>query len=1671
MRKSLNVFLLFLTFVGTSALILLISFSCAPAQVGQSIERNISISNAPSLLNVGNVGTFTSIIIPLASADDPVRWSSDNPSVLSVDAAGQYTALTTGGPVTITATIASTNISSSAVINVLDLQIENAPSNLATGANGIFAIGPPAFASEPVTWASTDASVLSVDAAGQYTAHRADGPVTITATIASINASVSVVINVLDLQIENAPSNLAINASGTFAISPPALASEPVTWISNNPSVLSVDILSGQYTAHRAGGPVTITATIASMNVSSSVNINVVDLQIENARSILVTGASGSFAIGPPALASEPVTWISNNPSVLSVDSSGQYTALTAGGPITITATIISTNISVSVVINVLDLQIENARSILATGASGTLAIGPPALASEPVTWASSDASVLSVDSSGRYTALTAGGPITITATLTSMNVSSSVDINVLDLQIENAPSNLAINTSGTFTIGPPAFASEPVTWVSNDPSVLSVDSSGRYTAHIAGGPVTITAILTSMNVSSSAVINVLDIRIGNAPSILATAASGTFTISPSAFASEPVTWISNNPSVLSVDAVGQYTALTAGGPVTITATITSINISSSVDINVLDLQIENARSNLATSANGTFAISPSVFASEPIEWASSDASVLFVDSRGLYTTLTAGGPVTITATLTSMNASSSVVINVLDMQIENAPSNLAINASGTLAIGPPVFANEPVTWISNNPSVLSVDATGQYTAHIAGGPVKITAILPSMNASSSVNISVVDLQIENAPRLVEPGNRGTLTISPPTFASEPVTWMSNNPSVLSVDSSGQYTAHIAGGPVTITATLTSMNISISVVMNVVDLQIGNVPDALSIGTTGTLSSIISPSSLTNESVTWASNDPSVLSINMSSGQYFAHIVGGPVTITATIASTNISSSVDIGVYSLQITSSPDILNIGDTGTLTYQITPQTQQVPQWTSGYPSVISIDTSSGEYVVHSLGNNPIVMTVRLGSAEDTVEIQVFPDIQLSDVTPLRVEGASLANQLNIGDKGYNALREDHTFSIYPLPIDSVGSHSLKSLSIQLDGYSMDDLESKGFFLIASSAQNSASDGVQPTRPALILDGLSRIKTPPPRKRQASNTPTPPPFDFATAVEYDPEVGNNDTASTRTFLFHEESNNDCSTLFKKTETIVDGKEIKIAFWIDRNGDSERSENGKCNDYDPSGTNLDTVSERNALKSLDFFAEDIFTSPNSAYRLFKQINNSHFWDSHVVSIAAAGDSVLHIGIGDLRGPQGFVDYSQFFRSDLIQNAGGSPEEIAAPTVYMNIDLLKDQSTGEFFDPQPTPYALYSLYRTFTHELQHLAAFYARSISSSGSSENIYYYLNTPGSTWFSEFISLTSEYLLAYKLFDKILERSFPRVSGLLDIDYLNLFLTSRSRNVQEYNHNVFFKGINTAATDYIAFTADNYEVLFMFAAYLINNYGIEFFQNIMKFDPSRTQVDEIAIINAVKDSPFYLEYDPDHRPESFEDIIHDFHVATFLSVPTQSNDYGIGPHKMLNHVGSGTYFSKRGIVTSFFSKAPTNGTLDVDIISYNLASTPNNENLGSPCTISPLVNNCMATDTYAVDGISPEDTGIPGLSFNDSWFGGSGPVLTTLETERRELREGKADFIFLGGKFSEAGAGQNISLSETTDQNGVSHLRLHLSIPKQYQGSLIVVEAFHK
>ncbi|MCL5316735.1 MAG: Ig-like domain-containing protein [Thaumarchaeota archaeon] len=392
-----------------------------------------------------------------------------------------------------------------------------------------------------ITWSSSNTAVGTINSAGVFTALAA-GSATVSATSGTVSGTASVTVTnpppvLTTITVTPSTASLTVGGTQTFTATAKDQYGNPftttVTWSSSNTAAGTVNS-AGVFTALSAGSA-TVSATSGTVSGSASVTVTapapvLTTITVSPSTASLVVGGNQQFTAATKDQNGNPisatVTWSSSNTSVGTVDSTGKFTALAAGSA-TVTATSGTVSGTASVTVTapaptpvLTTITVTPSTASLTVGGTQTFTattldqFGNPISAA--VTWSSSNTTVGTIDSTGKFTALAAGSA-TVTASSGAVQGSAAVTVTapipppptpvLTTITVSPATASLVVGGTQTFTATAKDQNGNPmtvtITWSSSNATVGTVDATGKFTA-LAAGTTTVIAASGSVNGTAS---------------------------------------------------------------------------------------------------------------------------------------------------------------------------------------------------------------------------------------------------------------------------------------------------------------------------------------------------------------------------------------------------------------------------------------------------------------------------------------------------------------------------------------------------------------------------------------------------------------------------------------------------------------------------------------------------------------------------------------------------------------------------------------------------------------------------------------------------------------------------------------------------------------------------------------------------------------------------------------------------------------------------------------------------------------------------------------------------------------------------------------------------------------------------------------------------------------
>ena len=357
--------------------------------------------------------------------------------------------------------------------------------------------------------------------------------------------------------------------------------------------------------------------------------------------------------------------------------------------------------------------------------------------------------------------------------------------------------------------------------------------------------------------------------------------------------------------------------------------------------------------------------VTPEEFEISGIEWSSSDPSVAEVSDTGIVTAL-AEGTVTITAVVVSEqgDAFADCVITVVkpaeSIVLDQTEVTVAVNEGFQLKaeVGPEDAYNKNVIWSSQNESIATVDENGYVYAYNPGD-VLITAVTEDGGLEAQCKVTVIrhvtGIRLNTGWMTIRNGNNVTLNafIEPYDASNKEVVWTSSDESVATVDEYGTVTA-VSRGTATITATSADMGYTascdVTVIQSVAGVTLDQHEIKALIGQGIQMNAAVMPEDADRQEVMWTSSDYTV--VNVNDNGYLTAVSQGTATITVTSAEGSYTDSCNVSVIQpvsgLKISSLAKTIAAGSSVKLTASIRPATADNHNviWTSSDASVATV-----------------------------------------------------------------------------------------------------------------------------------------------------------------------------------------------------------------------------------------------------------------------------------------------------------------------------------------------------------------------------------------------------------------------------------------------------------------------------------------------------------------------------------------------------------------------------------------------------------------------------------------------------------------------------------------------------------------------------------------------------
>jgi uncharacterized protein YjdB len=838
-------------------------------------------------------GTFTNGLTRTLMTG--ITWSSSDPTTVTVNSDGVAMAIAKGvtSPRTVKITATAGKISRVVKLTVTpptltELRVTPVIPFVIAGqtqqfsAEGSFTDGVTQTMTKEVTWSSSDPASVTISSNGLATAVGKEmaQPVAVKITAASGNMAGTAKLTITPpelVSIRVMPDRAQMvagraqlfTAEGSFTDGVTRPLTANVIWSSSDEAVVDVDLESGFVTAKASG---TATLTARSGKISGLGKLTVIAAELTE---IIVTpkipfvavgrtqqfSAEGTFTDGTTRPLTKGIKWNSSDTSAVKISNDGLATAVAkeVGSPIAIKVTAILGTVSGTAKLTVtppelMEIRVTPATPSLAAGqtqvftAEGIFTDGARRPIGSQVQWEMSDPVAVTIDSSGRATAVAKGvtGPFTVTVAAVSEKVRGTAALTITPPELTairitpDKPSVIAGRTQsftaeGAFTDGVNRPLTKEVAWSSSNNAMATVGLDGLATAVakkvVSPMEVEIAASSGKLRGTTRLVITppeLTAIRVHpDKPSVVAGrnqpfSAEGTFSDGTTRSLTSGVAWVSSNTSVATIDSKSGLVSTLAEGGVTLTAAFEKVTGTASLLVSPPDyvaIHVTPGETSAVAGrsqqfvAEGAFTDGITRPLIAGVVWTSSNSSVVVIDKDSGLAAAKSAGKATITATTVRLNSTANITITPAELtHLRITPMSSVIAAGqlqlflaeGTFTDGVKRAMTKEVKWSSSDTSIVTITQEGRATAVAKGVTmpliIKITASVGAISERTEIGIippELTELRITPSQASIAAGQtrsfsaEGSFTDGVTQLLTKTVTWSSSDPGVVTIDRNG----------------------------------------------------------------------------------------------------------------------------------------------------------------------------------------------------------------------------------------------------------------------------------------------------------------------------------------------------------------------------------------------------------------------------------------------------------------------------------------------------------------------------------------------------------------------------------------------------------------------------------------------------------------------------------------------------------------------------------------------------------------------------------------------------------------------------------------------------------------------------------------------------------------
>ena len=776
--------------------------------------------------------------IKTTADDTAIDFKSNNEDIATVNNNGVVTGKKVG---TTTITIKyKSGITTTLKVNVIvgSITLEDKTISIESTAEIEKTVSPSTLALYPIQWTSNNTKIATVGKSSGVVTGVGSGKAIITAKVldktgneTGIQATCTVTV-VGNLEIKADDMIIAKNEKNVQIPYTYDGDASDITWSSSsNIATVSNGTVSGGASA----GTTIVTAKNKLNGKTATIRVIVGEITLSGESNVEVGSTTLiNKTIKPTEIENNKVKWVSSNPSVATVDESGNVNALKEGST-TITAIVLdfngnTTNITATKDITV-KKKIEATEEEIILSVGGTQKISTNVAENTGLTFTSENKSIATVDGSGVVKGISVGETKILVTYSNGVSKTINVKIIVGSIKLENT--NVMVGNSAEIprTILPSALSTYPIKWTSNNNNIATVGESSGIVTGKSAGTVTITAKILNKSgaetgIQATCTVTVISDLVINAQNMII--AKGQTAQIPYTYggSSSDISWKSSSTSIATVSG-GSVTGGQTPGTITATATNSLNGKTATIKIIVGEITLSGDSSveeGLSILVNKT--IKPTEIENNKVKWTSSDTTKATVDDAGNVKGIKAG-TTTISATVLDFNGNSTKIVATKTITVKKSlvvnNDKIIIPVNGTEKISTNVAGNTGLSFSSSNSNIATVDGSGTVTGK-ATGTTKITVTYES-GESKEVLVTVIVGSLTLTNTTVKVGSTVEIprAVQPSALNSYGIEWSSNNTTIATVGASTGLVKGIKEGTATITAKISGTSISKTCTVTVVD--------------------------------------------------------------------------------------------------------------------------------------------------------------------------------------------------------------------------------------------------------------------------------------------------------------------------------------------------------------------------------------------------------------------------------------------------------------------------------------------------------------------------------------------------------------------------------------------------------------------------------------------------------------------------------------------------------------------------------------------------------------------------------------------------------------------------------------------------------------------------------